>query len=177
MMISLRSTVLALSVAVAVPAMSSAQGTTTFNLAGGLSLANGDFGNRNDAGYTLGVGVGIGQRNSPASLRLEGMFSEFESKLGGDKARAGGLLGSAVYDLNLNNGGAFTPYAIGGIGFYSTREPALFGNDESDTNFGWNAGGGVRVPLTGFSVYFEARYHSVSNAGVQFAPIVVGLRF
>ena len=167
---------IALSIALAAPGTASAQSTTTFNLGGGLSLANGDFGDRNDAGYSLIVGIGMRQSGSPFGLRAEGIYTEYDQKFLGGKARAGGILGSATYDFAVGFP-AFVPYAIGGIGFYSTREPVSGFDTESETNVGWNLGGGVRIPLSGFSAYFEGRYHSVSNAGVAFAPIVFGVRF
>lgn len=160
-------------IAGAVPA--AAQNTTTFNLAGGLSLPTSDFGNRTDAGYTLIAGIGVVQRGSPVSGRLEGIYNEFDQKYRNGKAKAGGITANAQYDFSSSSNRSFTPYMIGGVGLYSTREDR-FGND-SQTNVGWNLGGGLRIPLTGFSAYFEARYHRVADVNASFVPIVVGLRF
>jgi opacity protein-like surface antigen len=150
--------------------------TTNFNLAAGLSLANSNFGDRNDAGYALIAGIGFTQRASPISLRLEGIYTEYDSKLGRDKSHAGGITGNAIYDFKASPSSPVTLYAIGGIGLYSVKEESLF--DNSDTGVGWNLGGGLRFPLTGFSAYVEARYHSVSSTpNATFTPIVFGLRF
>jgi len=64
---------------------------------------------------------------------------------------------------------------IGGIGYYSTRDASFTTRTES--NIGWNVGGGFQFPLTGFSGYVEARYHTVSNTDVRFVPISFGLLF
>ena len=170
--------VVTLAAALSAPATAHAQGAN-FSVSGGFSLANGDFGARNDAGYAIGVGLGMAQAGSPLSFRVDGIYSEFNSKLFFDeKTQAGGVIASALYDFGVK-GAAFTPYAIGGVGLYSTKEPAITGTDEGDTNVGWSLGAGIRVPLSGFSAYVESRYHSVSNApgGVAFAPVVFGLRF
>ena len=167
---------LALVAAISLPATARAQ-SANFNLAGGFSLANGDFGQRNDAGYSIGVGIGMTQAGSPLSFRADGIYNEFNTKSNLGKSRAGGIIASVLYDFAMKDA-SFTPYAIGGVGLYSTREADLI-NDESDTNVGWSLGAGIRIPLSGFSAYIESRYHSISSApgGVAFAPVVFGLRF
>ena len=170
--------VFALAAALSVPATAHAQGAN-FSVSGGFSLANGDFGQDNDAGYAIGVGLGMTQRGSPLSFRVEGIYNEFNSKvLLNEKTQAGGAIASALYDFGVK-GASFTPYVIGGVGLYSTKEPAITGTDQGDTNVGWSVGGGIRMPLSGFSAYVEARYHSISNApgGMAFTPVVFGVRF
>jgi opacity protein-like surface antigen len=166
---------LAFVAAVSLPATTRAQ-SANFSLAGGFSLANGDFGRRNDAGYSIGVGIGMTQAGSPLSFRADGIYNEFTSHFNEEKSQAGGIIASALYDFVMKDA-SFVPYAIGGVGLYSTKEPSLF-NDQSQTNVGWSLGAGIRFPLTGFSAYIESRYHSVSSSpGVAFAPVVFGLRF
>jgi opacity protein-like surface antigen len=151
--------------------------TTNFNLAAGLSLANSNFGDRNEAGYALIVGIGFTQRASPISIRAEGIYTEYDSKFRArDKSHVGGITGNVVYDFKSSPSSPITLYAIGGIGLYSVKEESVF--DDSDTGIGWNLGGGLRFPLTGFSAYVEARYHTVSSTpNATFTPIVFGLRF
>lgn len=152
-----------------------AQNITTFNLAGGMAAPTSDFGDRTDAGYTLIAGIGVRQRGSPLSGRLEGIYNELDPEFGRDKAKVGGITANAQYDFAPASGGSFTPYMIGGVGFFSTREPRF--DDDNRTNVAWNLGGGLRIPLTGFSVYFEARYHRVADVNISLVPIVVGLQF
>jgi opacity protein-like surface antigen len=163
--------------AVALPAVARAQ-SANFNLAGGFSLANGDFGQRNDAGYSIGVGLGMTQAGSPLSFRADGIYNEFDAKFNLGKSHAGGAIASVLYDFVMKDA-SFTPYAIGGVGLYSTKEADRV-NGESETNVGWSLGAGIRIPLSGFSAYVESRYHSISsapNGGIAFAPVVFGLRF
>ncbi len=151
--------------------------TTHFNLAAGLTLPTGTFGDDNDAGYNLILGLGTKSRTSQLGFRAEGIFNEFNERGTSQKSRASGITGNLTYDLSTGNraGTSNTLYVIGGIGYYSTREP--FFSSSSQTNVGWNVGGGFRFPLTGFSAYLEARYHTVSNTRVRFVPISFGLVF
>jgi hypothetical protein len=154
---------------------------TNFNIAAGLSLPTSRFGDDNDAGYNITAGFGMSQPGSQLGFRVEGLYNAFNQKgLSGDDntSHAAGLTLNAVYNLipaTPRQPGSL--YGIGGIGYYNTREP-FFDGDQSQSNFGWNIGGGFRFPLSGFSAYVEARFHSVSsNPGMTFVPITFGLVF
>ena len=162
---------------IAAPMLADAQSNSThFNLAAGLTLPTGAFGDRNDAGYNVIVGLGMRQRGSPLGFRAEGIYNEFNERGTNDKSHAGGITANAIYDLTTNNRtNTSSLYIIGGAGYYSTRESFFSG--ESQTNIGWNVGGGFQFPLTGFSAYVEARYHPVSNTVVWLIPISFGVVF
>jgi hypothetical protein len=70
-------------------------------------------------------------------------------------------------------------YFIGGIGFYSSKVSVDGADSDSETDFGFNLGAGLSLPLTGFSTFIEGRWHSVSTEGgnTQYVPIVFGIRF
>jgi len=160
------------------PVAAKAQANTThFNIAAGLTLPTGEFGNDNDAGYNLILGIGAKPRTSQLGFRAEGIFNEFNAHGTDEKSRAAGITGNATYDLATGNRtNANSLFVIGGIGYYRTRDASLlFTRNES--NVGWNVGGGFQFPLTGFSAYVEARYHTVSNTNVRFVPISFGLLF
>ena len=149
-----------------------------FNLAAGLTEPTSTFGDVYDAGYNLIVGVGMQPPLSPIGFRAEGIYNEFDQKGGGDKANAGGATINATYDLILPTPlHTTTLYAIGGIGYFSTKEPFGFGNVSSQSNIGYNIGGGFKFGLSGFAAYVEARYYSISNTDVHFVPISFGLVF
>jgi opacity protein-like surface antigen len=79
------------------------------------------------------------------------------------------------------------PYLIGGVGWYSrdvkqdvqTDLDEFRNLDRNDSDFGWNAGAGVALPLGRLSAYLEARYHSVNTPGEKttFVPVVLGIVF
>jgi hypothetical protein len=156
----------------AVPAALSAQmNGLNFNLAAGASFPTGDFGQATDVGYNLTVGLGARQRGSPIGFRVEGMYNEWGfSGLGDRKTHAGGVSANATLDLmpatTAGTGNSF--YVIGGLGYFGTG---------GQSNIGYNIGGGFKFPLTGFSAYIEARYHSISDVNVKFVPVVFGLVF
>lgn len=161
----------------AAPATLLAQGNTHIVIAAGATLPTGTFGDTHDVGYHGIVGLEMLQPSSQLGFRVEGMYNEFNQKSGSDKAHAGGVIGNAIFELApAGRTTANTIYAIGGIGYYSTKDPGLF-NTGSQSNIGWNIGGGFRFPLTGFSAYLEARYHSVNNTDFHFVPITFGLVF
>ena len=143
-----------------------------FNLAAGASFPTGNFGNGTDVGYNLTAGVGMKPAGSPVGFRFEGNYNEWNVNAVRDfKVHAGGLIANATLDLTgsaTTRGTANAFYLIGGLGTYDT------GNN---WNTGFNLGGGFRFPLTGFSAYLEARYHSISNGDVKFVPVVFGLVF
>ena len=150
----------------------------SFNVAAGLAVPTGDLSDFSDAGYALIAGLGTKPIASPLAFRVEGIFTQFNVKNSSDaNTRIIGGTGNAIYDFSMGPGIIFTPYATGGVGFYSTRFENRLGGSGSDTNFGWNIGGGIRTGLSGFSAYVEARYHSVGNNGGSFIPIVFGLSF
>jgi len=160
------------------PHHAAAQGArSTFNFAAGWAVPTGDFGSFNQSGFALVGGLGISAAGSPIRFRGEASYNQFNHKdtdpFGGS-SRAGGFTGNAIFDFPVSRGSGFTPYAIGGIGLYGTKQDDF---ENTAWDVGWNLGGGIRFPLTGFSVYVEARYHSVSNADVSLAPIVFGVQF
>jgi len=121
---TLYSAALAFAVGLA-PTIALAQsGDVHVNVAAGLTLPTGTFADLNDAGYHAIIGIGMTQRTSQLGLRAEGIYNEFNAKFGDGKTHAGGVTGNVTYDLMARTP---TPsnslYLIGGIGFYSTKQP------------------------------------------------------
>ena len=69
------------------------------------------------------------------------------------------------------------PYAIGGVGYYRVSSSAT--GTVASNHFGFNAGAGLDVPLSGFTTFIEARYNRISESGVStsFVPVTVGVMF
>ena len=160
------------------PRSTHAQSTNAvhLNLAAGVTVPGGPFGDRNDVGYHVTGGLVVMQPGVALGFRAEGTYNGFSEKTTNDNSHAGAITVNATYGFSTSSRGYTSSlYVIGGIGYYSTREPFFF--SESRTDVGWNAGGGFEFPLTGFAAYFEARYHYVSNTDVRFVPISFGLIF
>lgn len=162
------------------PSISLAQGTPIhFSFGAGVAIPTGDFGSGLDAGYHLAGALSIRPPASPLEFQGEGTFNEFNVSdqfraAGDEKVRVWSLGANALYHFNPPTSLTGSLYGIGGLGFYNTHDTFF---DESDTNLGWNLGGGFRYPLSGFSVYIEARYHYVTNTSVRYVPITFGLVF
>lgn len=154
------------------------------NIAAGASLPTSDFGNIVDVGFNVTAGLSVAQRGSPLGFRFEGMFNQFNISNQGNfnfsnpsnQIRVWGGTANATYDIPFSAvGTGNTLYGIGGAGFANTSETQF--QNSGQTNLTWNVGGGFRFPLSGFSAYVEARYHSINNTSVTFVPIVFGLVF
>lgn len=172
-------------------AAASAQGTVpggsgyapSIGASAGIALPTGDLGNGVNSGYTVAVSVGLQEQANPLGFRLEGVFNEFGVKGTDAKYRVYAGTANLLYDLNagtttagVQSTGGF--YVIGGVGLYGTKAVQGSFSSNTQTDFGVNGGGGYRLPLSGFSVYFEARYHAIfSNPGQQILPITVGVEF
>jgi len=179
----------------AAPAAASAQISTSFSIAGGLSVPSGEFGGGSatvDAvktGYNLAAGLNIGVPLLPVGVRLEAAFNDFEYK-----NLAPGTSGSQSIISGTVNGtfGLGLPYVIGGIGYYSTKAKASGGGttltSERDNAAGVNGGVGIRFPLGLISTFAEIRYHKMLGsdnassstkpaANVSYIPITFGINF
>jgi hypothetical protein len=49
----------------------------------------------------------------------------------------------------------------------------------TQNHFGWNAGAGIKLPLSGFQAFIEARYNRISASGgsMEFVPVTFGIMF
>jgi opacity protein-like surface antigen len=81
--------------------------------------------------------------------------------------------------------GTVQPYAVAGGGAYNIdvdRRGLVATEGYNNTEFGWNAGGGVAFPLGKTNVFVEARYHSINTEGpdterIKLVPVTVGIVF
>lgn len=95
-----------------------------------------------------------------------------------------GALATAVFSFGS---GAVQPYLLGGVGAYHRRvsQDVSGAIDEfrslrdSDTDFGWNGGAGLRFNVSRLHLFAEARYHSVNTKPERttFIPLSVGVAF
>lgn len=164
-----------------------AQGYNPFQIgaSGGVAFPTGDLGNTTNTGYNVAVAVGYKSQLMPIGVRLEAAYNQFGFNGGGGSINVPAFTGNLVYELPL--GMSFTPYAIGGIGLY--RPSAGFdvgGSTNAENDFGWNIGGGIKIPLSSsFETFVEARYNSFTVGGGAangggtgtFIPVTFGVMF
>jgi len=161
---------------VVAPALSA---QTSFNLAAGLALPMGDFGEGSKMGYNVTAGLGLKPAMIPVGIRIEGMYNAFAADA------AGVDFTTTIMALTANatvSSVTIVPmgYLIGGLGMY--RADAT-GDDatgvEASSDLGFNIGAGLNIPLTGFGTYVEGRFHIVNTEGgsTTFFPLVFGVKF
>jgi opacity protein-like surface antigen len=158
-----------------------AQGYNPFQIgaSGGVAFPTGDLSTGTNTGYNIAVVAGYKPQLLPLSVRAEAAYNQFGFNSGGGSINIPSFTGNLAYDLPL--GMSFTPYAIGGVGLY--RPSGSFnggGTTRAENDFGWNVGGGVKIPLSpSFETFIEARYNSVNvNGGtLHFVPVSIGILF
>lgn len=144
----------------------------------GLVPPVGVFADRYEAGAHAAVGLERWNPGSRLGWRAEGTWDEFSLAITGgrsDHACAGGLMANGILMLTPPRFTAAAVYAIGGVGYYNTRESALFHGTQSD--IGWNIGGGVRVPARRVALYLEGRLQEIPVAQMYFVPLTLGFSF
>lgn len=167
---------LVLSAVAALPAHAQVSSPIKFNVRAGASLPTGDFGDVVNTGFIVGGGLTFRAPLMPIALRVDGDYNRFtiDSDLVEEDVSIWALTANAQVAPALS-----PVYFIGGAGFYGT---SAF--DESETDFGLNGGVGLRIPLTGFSSFVEARYHYVftgngdaDGSSTAYIPITFGVEF
>ena len=175
----------AAAIASAAPA-ASAQDFNPFQIgaSGGIALPVSDLGNAVNTGYNIAVHAGFKSQFSPIGVRAEAAYNQFgfqDNAIGPNS----GSINIPAFTGNLIIGlpiATFSPYAIGGAGLY--RPSTSFngtGSNNAENDFGFNIGGGIKIPLSSsFETFVEARYHRVNASGggnYSFVPITGGVMF
>jgi Outer membrane protein beta-barrel domain len=134
-----------------------------------------DLGKSFNTGFNLTGTIGINPAGLPVGFRIDAAYNQFGAKgTTNVNAKIAGVSGNVVLSMA---GAELTPYVIGGVGYYRVSSSAT--GSVASNNFGFNAGAGLRIPLTGFSTFIEARYNRISESGgsTSFVPVTVGVMF
>jgi hypothetical protein len=175
----------------------------SIGIMGGATYPRGsDFSDMSNRGWNAGVLIRLGAAPFPLSFRLEGQWHQLKGKTisvadqGTSRSDLRIIDGTADFEWTFGPPAASNFYLIVGGGFYKLRgeDAQTPGNisggtattvTENATKFGWNAGAGFRFPLSGHSLFIEARYHAVSHGHevdgtgssktLHFIPVDVGI--
>lgn len=145
-----------------------------FNVRAGAAIPTGEDSDGINTGFTIGAGLTMRPAMLPVGLRFDGDFNRF----GVEDVDANVTIWALTANAELAP--AASPlYFIGGLGFYSSKINSDLVDSESETDLGFNGGVGLRLPLTGFSTFVEARYHSIGTEGgrTNYIPITFGVNF
>jgi hypothetical protein len=174
-----------------------------FGIMGGGTITHGDLSHDAYSGWNAGALVSIGAPLVPVSFRIDGQWHRIDGKSFGGGLLCLGCFPSPATDFRIIDGtvnvvytlGAALPtkfYLIGGLGVYREHAQIRDSNQtESSTKFGLNAGVGLKLQLSGFATFIEARFHNVfrgmkngdtgsiidSARSLQFVPISLGISF
>jgi hypothetical protein len=149
-----------------------------FGVAAGASLpASSDFRNSVNTGYNLTGLVQITPPAMPVGFRVDASYNSFGAKGGG--ATASITDGTADIILGIPSSTPVSLYLIGGPGYYQEKATVSGLGSASENHWGFNAGAGVKLPLSGFNTFLEARYHHISENGTStsFIPVTFGIVF
>ncbi|HXC25612.1 MAG TPA: outer membrane beta-barrel protein [Gemmatimonadaceae bacterium] len=148
-----------------------------FGLAAGGAVPISNLGDVTNTGYNVTGILGIKPPLFPIGFRVDASYNAFGYKspaVASGHAQISSVTGNVVLDMPLL---LVHPYLIGGLGYYNVGASSA----KSSNDAGFDLGGGVslNIPLTGISVFAEARYNHVdtSGASTQFTPVIVGVMF
>jgi hypothetical protein len=144
-----------------------------FGVAAGAAIPVSDLSNVLSTGFNGTLTLGFHPQLIPLGVRVDGAYNQFGLKGGGGNIHYTSLTGNLVYSIPSD---AVAPYLIGGAGWYNV---GASGGGASSNNFGWDIGGGITMPLSGFDTFLEARYNQVQGNGgsAKFIPITFGVMF
>ena len=147
-----------------------------FGVAAGAALPVSDLSNAFNTGFNGTVTLGLEPTMIPLGVRIDGAYNQFGIKGGGGNAHFTSVSGNLVYSIPSTG---VSPYLIGGIGWYNTAITVTGFGSGSDNHWGWNLGGGIKMPLSGFDTFLEARYNQIQGNGgsLKFIPITFGVMF
>lgn len=149
-----------------------------FGVAAGAALPMSDLSTFYQTGFNGTVTVGFHPQMIPLGIRVDGAYNQFSAKSGtvGGNVHFTSVTGNLVYSIPSET---VAPYLIGGAGVYNAAINIPGFGSGSSNKFGWNLGGGIKMPLSGFDTFLEARYNQVQGNGgsLKFIPITFGVMF
>jgi hypothetical protein len=152
----------------------------SFGVAAGAAVPTSDLSDFTNTGYNTTAMLGLNTPSLPFNFRIDGTYNNFGDKYDNGSLHSTSMTGNLVFTLPTPS--TVHPYLIGGIGVYgigiSDSQDGY--SSGTSTDFGFNVGGGVAIPLSGFNAFIEARYNRIStgNGGsLQFVPVVFGVMF
>ncbi|HEY1952301.1 MAG TPA: hypothetical protein VGG76_05800 [Gemmatimonadaceae bacterium] len=145
-------------------------------IAGGASLPTSDLSNGANTGWNVTGTLGYNPAMIPVGIRVDGAYNRFALKGASGNFAFTSVTGNLVYKIPS---ASVTPYLIGGAGWYRASASLTGLGSGSDNHFGWDAGGGISMPLSGFDAFVEARYNQVqgNGASLKFIPVTFGVMF
>ena len=142
-----------------------------FGVQGGVSMPMGDDADFVEMGFIVGALADWNIAALPIDIRFNVDYQRWGAKVGDESANS--ISGTAAALYSIQTTGGIAPYVLGGLGMY--RSSCSVEDCPSETNLGFNLGGGLNFNLGALDTFVEARYHNVD--GGSFIPLTFGIRF
>jgi hypothetical protein len=148
-----------------------------FGISAGAALPTSDLSDGASTGWSAGGTIAFNPAMIPLGIRVDGAYNRFGLKDGVDgDIHFTSVTGNLVYKVPS---ASVSPYLIGGAGWYNAAASVTGFGSGSENHWGWNVGGGISMPLSGFDTFIEARYNQVQGDGgsLKFIPVTFGVMF
>ena len=154
-----------------------AQRPLSLHLAGGASLPAGAFGDATTSGWHALAGIAVGALMHPIGLRVDVAHNRFGLEASSDSRSVTSYTANVTYRLPMTNS-PLSPYVITGAGAYTLGCLGVIACG-SNTEFGWNAGLGVKFAGMGIRGFVESRFHAVNEdtGNLRYVPLTLGVSF
>ncbi len=154
-----------------VPGLAGAQSRGSISLGAGANIPIGDFGDVAKIGWLGQVAGMITFGDGMLGVRVNGTYGQNSGEAeGSGKVKFIGAMGDVV--VSPRTAGNLSPYVLAGAGFVNAK------NGASETDFGWNAGAGIKAGSGKVGFYVEARFLQVRSEGssTNMIPVTAGVR-
>ncbi len=151
--------------------------TIRIGISAGITWPESDLSATADAGYNGTLSLFVTPQSLPLGLRFDGGYNRFDFQTGGGGVRVLSATGNVFFSTSIKS--MLSPYIVGGGGLYNVGYRYQSLANSSISHFGFNIGGGIKLPLEGFDALLEARYNRVNvNGGtISFVPVTFGISF
>ena len=150
-----------------------------FNLGGGIPIPMGDFDDMYGKGYNITGSAGWHPTESAFGIRFDATYDRLNGETFQSTALndASVLSGLAEVTLRVPRALGLNPYFVGGAGIHRFSDYGA--TYLSSTEWGWNAGGGLRFGWGFTSLFVEARYMSIGTPSdrAEYVPVILGITF
>lgn len=130
---------------------------------GGVSIPTGEYGDYADSGWLGVAGVTFPVGDGGFAVGAEGFYGQNNhNDVDGDKTNPYGAMAILMYDFGSGESLGF--YVFGGAGLLVHKFSSDTSEGGSDSNFGYQGGAGVGVPLgDAFGIWVEGRFMGASD--------------
>ncbi len=153
---------------------SGANAQAVIYVSGGGSFPTGDFGDFAKTGWMAAAGVLFDVGAEGVGVGVEGFYGQNNHETEGDKTNPYGAM--AIIDYVFDTGSNAVPYVFGGAGLLVHRYSSDVFDTESDSQFGYQFGGGIGFGVSeNVTAYVEGRY--MGSSDTKFIGALAGLAF